>query len=177
MGLGRHRRHTFSVELVATLLDYSPADGKLYWAKDWYGGKKGEEVYFNKRGGHYRIEIAGRLRSYARVCWMRHFLEDPHPLVIDHKNGDPTNNRIENLRLATAADNARNHRQQRNNTSGKSGVTFKRTGRGLKRWRVRINDGSGKRRLVGDFLTKEEAIEARLKAEEAYGQFRPREAA
>lgn len=177
MAASRRRRHTLSVELVTTLLDYNPAEGKLYWARDWYGGKKGNEVYAARRRGRFRIEIAGRYRSYARVCWMRHFLEDPHPLVIDHKDGDPTNNRIENLRLATVADNARNHKRQRNNTSGKSGVTFTKTGRGLKRWRVRINDGSGKRRLVGDFLTKEEAIEARLKAEEAYGQFRPREAA
>jgi hypothetical protein len=173
--VARKRRHKLTVELVMSLLDYDPETGILIWAKDWYRGKKGTPVHFNKREGHLRIEIAGRLYSYARVCWMRHYGEDPYPTIVDHCDGNGDNNRARNLRLATQPQNARNHKRQHNNSSGKSGISYQRTGRGRKRWIARI--GGDPRIFLGRFATKEEAIEARLKAEEAWGQFRPREAA
>jgi HNH endonuclease len=174
--VGRKRRRTLSVELVAALINYDPETGILSWATDWYRGKKGEPLHQNKAGrkGAVRAEIAGKLIPYARICWMRHCLEDPHPRIVDHKNGDKRDHRFENLRLATQAQNARNHRLQRNNSSGKSGVKFERTARGRKKWVATIGKP---RRFLGRFLTKEEAIQARLEAEKAWEQFRPRDAA
>lgn len=43
-------------------------------------------------------------------------------MVIDHIDGDATNNRISNLRVVEYEVNNRNKRLQRNNTSGRVGV-------------------------------------------------------
>jgi hypothetical protein len=163
------------VELVAALVNYNPETGILSWAKDWYRGKEGQPLHQNTAGRKaVRVEIAGKLIAYARICWIRHFLEDPFPHIVDHKNGDQLDNRLENLRLATQPENARNHRIQRNNTSGKSGVRFERTYPGRKKWIAKIGKPSI---FLGRFLTKDEAIAARDEAENAWDQFRPREVA
>lgn len=47
----------------------------------------------------------------------------PHE-VIDHKNGDGTDNRFENLRLATYSENSRNKKAQRGSVSGLKGVVY-----------------------------------------------------
>ena len=42
--------------------------------------------------------------------------------IVDHKDGDTQNNKIENLRLISARDNSYNSKIRKNNSSGKTGV-------------------------------------------------------
>ena len=52
--------------------------------------------------------------SCARLAWVLFYGEAiPEGLVIDHINGDPSDNRIVNLRLVTQKDNARNCRRKK----------------------------------------------------------------
>ena len=46
----------------------------------------------------------------------------PLGMQIDHIDGDGTNNRLENLRIVSAAENKRNMRKMSTNTSGVTGV-------------------------------------------------------
>lgn len=61
-----------------------------------------------------------------------HFIPNPNNLpLVDHIDGDITNNKVENLRWVTHQQNALNSKIQRNNTSGYKGVYFHTTN---KRW-------------------------------------------
>ena len=82
----------------------------------------------------------------------------------DHKNRNPLDNRKENLRYATAQENARNRTRQRNNTSGFIGVSWHKQ---INKWcaRIKVN---GHSIHIGSYDNKDDAIIARLNAEVKY---------
>jgi hypothetical protein len=93
---------------------YDPLSGKLYWRKradknaSWntqHAGRRAGTV----RGGRRYINILGHgpLLAY-RIIWK--MVYETEPLVIDHKDGNPTNDRLCNLRAATNAQNIWNAR-------------------------------------------------------------------
>lgn len=71
-----------------------------------------------------------------RIKLHRLIMSCPEDKVIDHINRDTLDNRKDNLRICTQADNIRNRTTFKNNTSGCTGVTWEKD---AKRWRVRIN--------------------------------------
>lgn len=88
----------------------------------------------------------------------------------DHINRNTLDNRSENLRPATVAENARNCSKNSNNTSGFTGIRWREK---RNRWEVSIQF-DGTRFWLGEFENKEDAIATRLTAEaEYYGEFAP----
>ena len=88
----------------------------------------------------------------------------------DHIDRNPLNNRRSNLRQATASQQNMNQGKQSNNTSGVIGVCWHKD---RNKWNAFISI-SGKRKHLGYFLNKDDAICTRLKAEkEYYGEFAP----
>lgn len=81
---------------------------------------------------------------------------------VDHINGDPLDNRRDNLRLTTHADNCKNRHRQVNNTSGYKGVSSQRRVNGVK-WTAYITSDK-KRYHLGCFETPEEAYAAYCEA-------------
>lgn len=89
----------------------------------------------------------------------------------DHIDRNPLNNRKYNFRKATSADNARNRTIQKNNTSKIIGVNMDKHGFWIAR--IQVN---GKRKYLGYFTNKDDAIRVRLKAEvKYYGEFAPQQ--
>lgn len=87
--------------------------------------------------------------------------------VVDHRDGDKLNNRRANLRQCSQANNSKNTRLGRNNTSGAKGVSQDANGR----WRARIWKDRKEIR-IGTFGTIEEAQRAYDKAAvELHGEF------
>jgi hypothetical protein len=86
----------------------------------------------------------------------------------DHRNHDTMDNRRDNLRPATASQNAMNRRRRSDNTSGMRGVRqYAQTGK----WVARIGIG-GKLKHLGYFLTPEDAYAAYGRAAaEHHGEF------
>ena len=101
-------------------------------------------------------------------------VEDP-TVKVDHRDGNTLDNRRENLRVATAAQNVRNARKKRSATTSRyKGVFFTRgrKGRSLsKPWQAQIRRG-GKNRYLGCFETAEAAALAYdTAARETFGEF------
>jgi len=96
-------------------------------------------------------------------------------LEIDHKNGNKLDNRRDNLRICSHAENSKNRKIQVNSTSGYKGVTLHvehlPSGNIYKNWTARITH-NGKRIYLGGFKTPEEAGAAYAKkALELHGEF------
>lgn len=90
---------------------------------------------------------------------------------VDHINGNPLDNRRENLRLCTHSENLKNKKTPSHNTSGYKGVSYFKHGKRLKRWKVEIKVG-GKAKCLGYYFTPIEAATVyNRKAIEIYGEF------
>lgn len=103
--------------------------------------------------GYTTVRVAGMKYMTHRLIWKMHISTDP-PSFIDHINRDRADNRIENLRLATHAQNTRNSRQRADITTRLKGVTPRNN-----KFLAQIQHNKKKLHL-GYFNTPEEAHEA-----------------
>lgn len=88
--------------------------------------------------------------------------------IVDHRNGDPLDNRKCNLRLCNAHQSSCNRRIQKNNTSGFKGVSLKKN-TGKYDATIRVH---GKDNYLGTFDNKVEAAKAYNKAAHRFhGEF------
>lgn len=117
---------------VIDLFDYR--DGKLFWKKRLSNRVKiGDEVGCKDSHNYVRVGVYGKLYWIHRLIFLYH--HGYMPREIDHVNGDVTDNKIENLREASHAQNTYNRGKQSNNTSGFKNVSWSRK---HKKWIVRI---------------------------------------
>lgn len=87
---------------------------------------------------------------------------------VDHINGNRVDNRKENLRVCTRAENQANRKAQRNNTSGFKGVHWVKRSQ---KWTAQIMTG-GKSHSLGYFETAEAAYSAyKIACAELHGNF------
>lgn len=109
---------------------------------------------------HYRVlNLGGQNYKAHRIAWLMHHGYDPGEMLVDHKNGNSLDNRAENLRLATGAQNSQNQSKNANNSCGSKGVVQVSTGK----WVAKI--GVNRKRIhVGTYLTREEAEAAYFSA-------------
>lgn len=75
--------------------------------------------------GYIRIQVDGKLYLAHKLVWLWHY--GYMPKMIDHINGDRTDNRIENLRECTQQQNAANCKIRKHNQLGVKNVQFNGT--------------------------------------------------
>lgn len=163
---GRHVG--LSVERLRERLEYDPETGLFRRKQLARGGAApgsiaGSRSYF----GYWRISIDCVTYPAHRLAWL--YVHGVFPQQeIDHINGDGTDNRIANLRLATRQQNAANRRGSKSNPSGLKGASYcVQTGR----WKASIKV-NGKTISLGRHKTAEEAHQAyAAAAEQAFGDF------
>lgn len=103
-----------------------------------------------------------------RVVWMLNKGSDFNT-YIDHINGNGFDNRIENLREASSAENRQNIAKLKNNTSGFIGVSWQEN---TQQWMASIMI-DGKRKFLGYFKNAEEGFEAYKNAKKELHTFNP----
>jgi hypothetical protein len=101
--------------------------------------------------------------KYSRILMHQHLIHAPDGYIIDHINGNGLDNRRDNLRLATVAQNAWNSKK-RNPRSGYKGVCFDKD---KKLWRAAIVCNR-KRFHLGYFKNKIAAAHAYDRAAKKY---------
>ena len=107
------------------------------------------------RNGYVRIGLNGKSYAAHRLAWL--YVHDCHPEnYIDHIDGNPLNNQIENLRLATNKQNQENQKQSVRNTTGFRGVTFNKRSN---KYQAQVCH-NGKLIYCGLFETAEQAANA-----------------
>lgn len=140
-------------ELLLALFDYQ--DGALVRKVTTNARAKAGTVSGSvNRGGYLRTQVAGKLYYNHHLVWVMH--RGSWPTALDHVNGDKADNRIENLRECTQAQNMQNVGKRKSNTTGVKGVTWRPT-RNCFRARITVD---GKEICVGHYLTLEEATKA-----------------
>jgi hypothetical protein len=95
---------------------FSYADGKLLWRVDRGRARVGTEAGAVIPNGRLYVQVDGKKHLVHRVIWYLHHGSVPD--FLDHIDGNPLNNRIENLRPATKAQNAMNRRIRSDNSTG-----------------------------------------------------------
>ena len=169
----RSRRNIadLSLERLREVLSYDPVTGRLAWRLRLgpmckFGGSAGV-----MKGNYRRIAIDGRSYTASHLAWFHYYGVRPAALI-DHRNGNASDNRIENLREATYSQNSQNIGVRRNSSTGLKGAQrFNRPGQRARfRSTITVNR---KRIFLGLFHTAEEAHAAYCaKAAELHGEFK-----
>ncbi|MFC3706315.1 HNH endonuclease [Devosia honganensis] len=123
------------------------------------------------RSGHGKVYIFGRSILIHRIIYAIHHRIEWHaiPALIDHINGDPSDNRPDNLRPATKTENCRNARVRKDSKSGLKGIRIRENGK----FSAKIK-ADGKDVWLGTFSTIEDAQRAYADAAVRFhGEFAP----
>jgi hypothetical protein len=115
------------------------------------------------------IKIKNRKDGKTETVLLHRFITNcPFGKQVDHVSGDTLDNRRENLRFCTHAENTRNAQKRKDNKSGFKGVSWQGQ---KKKWRACISVNS-KNKHLGLFTTAEAAHEAYVVASQKYhGEF------
>ena len=163
-------------ELVKSLLSYNKSTGIFTWKKrprDMFNCNRSHKRWNNRYNG--AVAGSDTTCGYSKISvdncrYKTHSIVFIHvhgyaPKNIDHINHNGRDNRIANLREVTHQENHKNQKKGKNNTSGVTGVIFRRDTR---KWAAQIMI-DGKHKSLGSFVDKEDAIKARKQANIDYG--------
>jgi len=141
---------TLTQDILREMFDYQ--DGQLInrFTRGPRAVKGSVAGGINSTTGYWRVSINKKFYQLSRLIWLWHHGELDDKKHVDHLDGDINNNRIENLRLCTPAQNEWNKPCK--------GVSFEK---GKWRARLRVN---GKNIHIGLFNSEIEAQKARSHA-------------
>lgn len=145
-----------SLDRIREFISYDPETGVFRWIKaptssganSLLAGKIAGTV---RRDGRHFLRFQGAQYLGSRLAWFFvHGEMPPRNADIDHANANPSDDRIDNLRLSSRSQNNVNARPRRNALSAFKGVTAHRT-----RWTARYC-----KRYLGRFDSEIEAARA-----------------
>lgn len=152
-----------TIDRLKALLYYDRVTG-LFIRLTSAGGKEvGSAAGTVNPDGYVQIQLDGRFYKAHRLAWFYVYGVWPRN-QIDHKDLVRCNNAIDNLRLATNAENNRNKTKTRDALSAYKGVTFD-SSRGKWKAQIKVNY---KNIFLGRFESEQEAHTAYVVASREY---------
>lgn len=167
--LGRQTRVPMTRDEVRAALDYDPDTGVFRWRvrpdrdHSWNLRFSGEVAGNTMTHGYRCMNILGKLHLAHRLAWLWMTGEMPAG-HIDHINGDRSDNRWCNLRLATNSQNQMNRALSPKNVSGVKGVTWNKK---QKTWVAHLTVNE-KQMHLGQSRSLDVAVKLRRDAEAKY---------
>lgn len=156
-----------SQESLKELLSYYPETGIVYWRSSGKGKKPDGPAGCLRSDGYRVIAINKKQYLIHRVIWKWMTGKEPAQMI-DHKDGNPSNNQWDNLRQALQCQNTHNALQKSNNTSGIKGVCWDKS---RSKWFAKIRT-PGKIHNLGRFDSLKDAEEkVRYFRERVHGEF------
>ncbi len=126
----------------------------------------GEKAGYKNKQGYVQMRIQGKTYQAHALAWLYMFGEIP--TLIDHIDGNRSNNAITNLRIADRSINGFNREKKSESSSVFKGVLWSKK---YGKWESKIN-ASGKRKHIGYFHSEQEAGHAYNKsAIELHGEY------
>lgn len=176
--------HRIPVSVLRQLIRLDPNTGNLYWlprGPEWFTDGAHSATHACARwNSRYAGALAGSSSNGYRQVMILKVAIMAHIVVfalrhgrwpdgiIDHHDGEPSNNVPNNLREATQRQNLQNV-GSKGGTSRFCGVDW-RASRG--KWRARCRDGTGFRHNLGHFMDEEDAARAYdAAARQFHGEF------
>lgn len=119
--------NNLSQEQLKSSLFYAPETGEFVWLKTRQLTRRRGKVAgsLRKRTGYVFLKLFGRSYAAHRVAWMYVYGDWPEK-IIDHINGNRSDNKIANLRECSTSQNAMNRPANKNKNGGvkAKGVTI-----------------------------------------------------
>jgi hypothetical protein len=152
-----------TAEEVKKILDYRPETGELVWRERTARCVQiGDVAGCVDKQGYITVGIRKKIYKAHRLAWLIKCNDWPNGLI-DHIDGNKSNNRWSNLRLVNETGNSENvRRPSKRNQSGFMGVISVNGG-----WRASITV-QRKTRYIGTFDTPEKAHQAYLEAKRKF---------
>lgn len=148
-------------EIISNHVSYDPFTGEFLRTKAFndrlnHLWRIGDRIGNLTSNGYLEISVGDWKISSHKLAY--YIIYGEKEGVIDHINGDKTDNRISNLRLVTNSTNQRNRKKNVNNTTGYTSISINKSGT----FRVRIKI-DGKLIGFGSYASIDDAIIARDK--------------
>ena len=153
---------------ITSILHYDPLTGLFRWKVNTRGKLNKDKVAGSVRKDGYVFIGIGRTKyRSARLAWF--YMKKRWPKrFVDHKDGEPSNNRWKNLRQADEYTNQQNRRGSRFTTNPYKGIYWSKRAR---KWAASIRK-DGKERYLGLHLSALHAAKAYdAAAMELFGEF------
>lgn len=152
------KRHP-TAKRVRELLHYEPAIGEFHWqprpGNPALTARIAGKLAGHSAGGYWRIRFDNRNHAAHRLAWlwMKGWLPKGD---IDHRDGDGLNNRFDNLRASTKAENNQNLKRAPSAKGYPTGCVWLPA---RQKWQVYIG-ANGKRVFIGLFSSRALAANA-----------------
>lgn len=149
-----------TAERLRELLHYNPETGVFTWLVHRQRHRAGDVAGSKHSMGYIEMGVCGSSYLAHRLAWL--YMTGAWPAGdVDHKNGQRSDNRFDNLRDVSKSVNLQNRQSAPSNSlSGLLGVS--RSAARKERWTARIQGLNGRPIHLGSFDTPQEAHHAYL---------------